>query len=329
MLKHLVKDVVGRIGKRPSLEIENFAESPYYDESDLARWITDKARYLQRDFLEYPALVHMETLTQCNAACSFCPYVELERKSTRMSDALIEKIIDDLTAIPRQLPFQLSPYKVSDPFLESRLFDILARVNERLPNAAVSLITNGAALTERNLAQLARVKNVAYLTVSLNFHDPVEYEEVMKIPQARTLARLESLKKMHARGEIAFPVRISRVSVSRLDDRLFVQWARSQFPGFRVVVLPRNDWIGEVDTGNFARGVPDVPCHRWFDLSITSTGVVAMCCMDGKAEYPKGDVNRQHVLEIYNQPYLRRFRETLMSRRLAGAPCDRCTYLSY
>ena len=328
MLKRLAKEIVRRVTRR-SLEIDNFVESPYYDVADLGRWITEKAQYLQSDYLEYPALVHMETIAMCNAACSFCPYVELERKGTKMPDALIEKIIDDLADIPRGLQFQLSPYKVSDPFLEPRLFDILERVNERLPNARISLITNGAALTDRKISQLRRVRNIAYLTISLNFLDPVEYEEVMKMPLDRTLSRLELLGKRHARGEIEFPVRISRVSVSGDEDRAFVQWVQSTYRGFRACILPRNDWLGNVGGGSFARGVPDVPCHRWFDFSITATGKVAMCCMDGRAQYPKGDVNEYHVLEIYNQPWLRRLRETLISRRASGAPCNACTYLSY
>ena len=186
MLKDLAKEIFRKTTHR-SPEIENFAESPYYNEGDLARWITDKAHYLQTEYLRYPALVHIETQAVCNAACSFCTYVDLERKGTRMPDALIEKIIEDLTEIPRSLRFQLSPYKMSDPFLEPRLFDILERVNERLPNAAVSLITNGAALTDRKIDQLLRVKNIAYLNISLNFHDPVEYESAMKMPLARTL----------------------------------------------------------------------------------------------------------------------------------------------
>lgn len=328
MLKNLVKQLMRR-AVPPTRAIDNFAEVAYYDETDLSRWITAKAAFLQRDYMEYPALVHIETLAQCNASCSFCPYTTMDRKGTRMSDALIEKIIDDLTAIPRSLRFQVSPYKISDPFLETRLFDVLARINERLPSAAVSLITNGAALTERNLDQLAKVKNVAYLTVSLNFHDPVEYQEVMGMPLARTLARLDDLKKKQARGAFDFPIRISRVSVSRPEDLGFMQWVKANYPGFEVCVLPRNDWLGAVGTGNFARGVPDVPCHRWFDFSISATGKVAMCCMDAKAEYPKGDVNDHHVLEIYNQRHLRKLRETLVSRRATGAPCDRCTYLSY
>jgi uncharacterized Fe-S cluster-containing radical SAM superfamily protein len=328
MLKNLAKELVRR-WTRQSLEVDNFADSPYYDQNDLERWATDKARYLRTHYLEYPALVHMETVAVCNAACTFCPYTELDRKGTRMSDALIEKIIDDLTDIPRDLKFHLSPYKVSDPFLESRLFDILARVNEKLPNAGISLITNGSALTERNIDQLTRVRNITYLSVSLNFCDPVEYEEVMKLPLERTLARLEILNRKHAEGKIDFPLRITRVSVSSEADRLFLQWCKERYPAFRISILPRNDWIGVIDVGNFASQVPDVPCHRWFDLSITATGVVAMCCMDSKAEYPKGDVNRQHVLEIYNQPWLRNLREQLMSRRAAGGPCERCTYLSY
>ena len=328
MLKNLVLQLVRR-AKPQSRAIDNFSEVAYYDESDLSRWITEKSVFLQRDYMEFPALVHIETLAQCNASCSFCPYPTMERKGTRMPDSLIEKIIDDLTAIPRSLRFQVSPFKISDPFLEARLFDILARVNERLPNAAVSLITNGAALTGRNLEKLAKVKNVAYLTVSLNFHDPVEYQEVMGMPLERTLSRLNELKIWHARGAFDFPIRISRVSASRAEDQGFTRWVKSTYPGFDVCVLPRNDWLGSVDTGNFARGVPDVPCHRWFDFSISATGKVAMCCMDGKVEYPKGDVNEHHVLEIYNQPYLRKLRETLVSRRETGAPCDRCTYLSY
>ncbi len=328
MLKNLVKQFARRALGRPNA-IHDFADVTYYDESDLSRWITQKAVFLQKDYMDYPALVHIESLAQCNASCSFCPYPTMDRKGTRMSDALIEKIIDDLTAIPPSLSFQVSPYKISDPFLEPRLFDILARVNERLPSAAVSLITNGAALTEANLLKLAKVRNVTYLTVSLNFHDPVEYQEVMGMPQARTLSRLEVLKTLHAQGKFDFPIRITRVSVSRAEDQGFVRWTKANYPNFEVYILPRNDWLGAVDTGNFARGVPDVPCHRWFDFSITATGKVAMCCMDGKAEYLKGDVNQHHVLEIYNQPFLRKLRETLVSRRTAGAPCDRCTYLSY
>ena len=311
-------------------EHDDWSSLPFYDSAALHGAITDKARLLlSQGYLDYPRLVHLETLAVCNAACEFCPYPKLERQGTRMSDALIEKIIGDLGAIPPHVPFVVAPYKVSDPFLEPRLFDIMALVVERLPGAEIGLITNGSALTDRKLDQLAQAKSVSFLTVSLNFDNADEYEGVMKLSFARTLSRLEALNRRKAQGELGFPVRLTRVGADKASDHRFIHFARERFPALQPVIVPRNDWLGEVVTEGTRDEVPDVPCHRWFDLSITATGVVAMCCMDGEAKYPKGDVNAQHALEIYNHPRLRELRRSLISRRGAASPCSRCTYLSY
>ena len=48
-------------------------------------------------------------------------------------------------------------------------------------------------------------------------------------------------------------------------------------------------WLGQVDVAS--QMVPDIGFATWFGLSITSTGSVAYCCMDGDGEYPIGDVN--------------------------------------
>ncbi len=302
----------------------------HYNIDQLARFARKKAERLKAaGLLDFPAIVHLETLASCNAACNFCPYPSLERKGTRMSDALIAKVIDDLSAIPKDVYFQLAPYKVSEPFLENRLFEILELANSKLPNASISIITNGSPLTEKKIHQLGAVKNLAYINVSMNFDNPEEYEAVMQLPFARTVERIELLHRLHAEGVIRCPVRLTRVATNRNDDQSFTHWVRSNFPRFKPDIAPRHDWIGTIDSPNGALAVPDAPCHRWFDMSITATGVVSMCCMDGAAQYPKGDVNTQHVLEIYNQPWLRELRETLVSRRQTRSPCNSCTYLSY
>jgi hypothetical protein len=303
---------------------------PFYDAEDLGRRLTEKSQQLRAEgYLDYPALVHLETRAVCNAACSFCPYERLERKGTAMPDALIEKVIDDLTAIPQSQSFQVAPYKVSDPLLEPRLFDILARVNERLPNASVSIITNGSAFTDAKVDGLARVERLSYISVSLNFVDPAEYEQVMKLPLVHTLHSVRLLERAVHAGRIRCPVRVTRVSQGASSDRKFRAWVKENFPAFMPAILPRNDWIGQVESAEPGSIVPDVPCHRWFDLSITASGVVAMCCMDGEARYPKGDIRHQHALDIYNQPFLRELRRTLPTRRTTGGPCDQCTYLSF
>ena len=327
MLFSVLKQLLSPAKSRPTyVDLESL---PFFDLEQLERKVAHKVDDRRAHYLDWPAFVHLETIALCNAACDFCPYPTLERKGERMSDALIEKIIGDLTDIPPHVRFQIAPYKVSEPFLEPRLFDILETINARLPNAYISIITNGTALTERNIDRLRSVRNLVYLSVSLNYDNPAEYESVMKLPFERTLRRLDVLHGKKLSGELPFPVRLTRVSENRLSDMHYIGWVQARYPAFEPLVGNRNDWIGQVDTDTAMTAVPDVPCHRWFDMSITATGKVAMCCMDGEAKYPKGDVNTNHVLEIYNQPRLRRLREQLVSRRQVGEPCNRCTYLSY
>lgn len=110
----------------------------------LANYQTLFEQFCQSAYLNYPFSIHLETLTLCPAACHFCPYPGLERLGTRMSDHLIDKVIQDLTEIPRQLPFHLFPHKVNEPFSDPRLISILQRINHALPNALISLTSNAA-----------------------------------------------------------------------------------------------------------------------------------------------------------------------------------------
>lgn len=274
--------------------------------------------------LDFPAHVHLETMAQCNAACNFCPSPELERRGVVMSDALIEKVVNDLCDIPRQHSFQLSPFKVNEPFLDNRLIDLLAMFLHRLPNATITLTSNASPITEKKLAQLAQFPHIGYLWISFNDHREVEYEQTMKIPYRKTMERLHMIHRAKAEKQLTIRVVLSRVSDGSPADQAFAAWVKVHFPLFDVVLFPRGGWIGQVNVASAP--VPAVGCTRWFDLSITATGVVAHCCMDGKAEYPIGNVNHEHVLEIYNKPEYRRLRASL-STRLEAEPCNRCGFL--
>jgi MoaA/NifB/PqqE/SkfB family radical SAM enzyme len=275
-------------------------------------------------YLDYPAHVHIETMSVCNASCQFCPYSQLARKGTRMSDALIGKIIGDLTDIPRTLPLQVSPFKVNEPFLDSRIFDIIADINLRLPQATLTLTTNGSVLDEQIVQRLALVKNLGYLWISFNEHRAERYQEVMGLPFARTFESLELLHRARAEGRLPCRIILSRVGDGTQLDGEFSAWVRSTFPLFETSIFPRGGWLGQA--GMTQEPVPPVGCSRWFELSITSTGQVAHCCMDGTAEYPIGDVTNQHALEIYNAPNYRRLREICLTRQEI-APCRNCGFM--
>lgn len=276
-------------------------------------------------YLNFPIQVAMETYTKCNASCSFCTYPTLERIDNKMPDNLIEKIIGDLEVIPKQVPFRIVPYKVSEPFLDVRLFDILETCNERLPNANLRIFSNGSAITEKHLKSLSKLKNLDHLWISLNHYQAKPYEALMNLPFKRTLDRIDTIHRKKAAGEVSFEVVISRVCDYTDADLGFKMWAEERYPLFELHLIKPESWLGDIKSPGVSLEVPQTRCLRWYELSITSTGVVSLCCMDGQAAYPIGDVSKQHVLEVYNDPAFRKMRER-EADRTAYFPCNTCSY---
>lgn len=276
--------------------------------------------------IDFPAHVHIETLTLCSGSCTFCPYRKLERKGTKMEDRLIEKIINELSEIPRLHRFQLSLFKVNEPFLDSRIFDIAEMCMDRLPNASITLTTNASVLNEEKLKKLSRISDkLGYLWISLNEHREQEYEKLMGLRFRSVIDRINLIHRYKSEGKLKCRVVVSRISDGTNVDRDFVEWVKSKYPLFDVSIFARGNWLGQVDS-KVEDSVPPIACTRWFDLSITSTGEVAHCCMDGEARFNIGNVKEKHILEIYNNPDYRKLREKISNRKEIE-PCKICTFL--
>ena len=273
-------------------------------------------------YLDYPLFVSLETLAVCQAKCNFCPYPNMDRIGTRMPDELINKVINDLKDIPRDVEFRFAPFKVSDPFADNRLFSIIEKVNQELPNAMIDIYSNGSALTLDKLEKLQNIKNFQYLNISLNYHKKEKYQDVMKLPFERTIQRLEMIHDKLSLEGLPFSVVISRVCDYETDED-FRDWVLDKFPLFQVHTHRRSDWLGQVEISS--QMPPDIGCAMWFSLSIMSTGIVSYCCMDGEGKYPLGNINESHVLDVYNSPKFRAVREHHKTR-LQSMPCSQCTF---
>ncbi|QDT99666.1 radical SAM/SPASM domain-containing protein [Gimesia aquarii] len=299
--------------------------SPYEYSEQRAEYDMGVARMRHSQYMDYPRHVHLETLARCNASCNFCPYPNLNRKHTKMSDELIDKVLNELTELPPEMNFQISPFKVSEPFLDTRLFQTLRKINSLIPQAKITLTSNATPITEDKLEALQEIKNIGYLWISFNDHREEEYERVMALPYQRTRERLDMIHDAFTEGDVYFPVVLSRVGDGSRVDYEFGDWVSINYPLFKSSIFPRMEWMGQVEGLN-VNPVPNMGCERWFELSITATGEVAHCCADGQADYPIGNANEQHVLEIYNSPEYRKLREATVSR-LSVEPCNKCTFM--
>ena len=299
---------------------------------NLIRFITNKQQQLTgyqigvlknrlTPYMDIPKTIKFEMNTVCNASCTFCPYTTLDRKGTKMPDGLIAKIIKDMQDIPKNVPFTVSPFGVNEPFLDGRFFSVVAEINEKLPQAKIEIISNGNAITDKKMDRLAKIKNISTFKISCNDHREKHYEKLMNLSFKKTIERLDELHKRKAAGQIYFDIFLSRVGDDTPADSAFLKWYRERYPLFRPMVAARGTWLNQVDCGSSA--IPNVGCMQWFNLSIISTGIATICCHDGQAKHIIGDVKKQHVLEIYNNPIYRKWRETASSR-LDAEPCRSC-----
>ena len=288
-----------------------------------ARLRQDFQRLARGPRLDYPVQVNVETYATCPASCTFCTYPTMDRKGTRMSDALLDKIIGDLAAIPRDIPFAFCPFLISEPFADKRLHAILERLEREVPNAAVCLITTGTLLDAKHIARLRERKNIAEVVISLNFCDPAEYEATMGIPWARTWAHVTALHTAAREHGLPFRVPISRVRGDVAADNQFRAFVSRELPAFEARMIDRHGWLGRVEAP--VRDLEELPCTQWFELKVTATGAVALCCQDAQAQHVIGDVNAMSLLDIYNQPAARAQRAALTARK-TFASCKGCGF---
>jgi hypothetical protein len=277
-----------------------------------------------RHWLDFPMIVSIETYAKCNASCTFCPYVQLERVDTRLTVDRVARLIDEVAAF-EVAPLRLNLSRVNEPLLDPNIFDCLRRASERLPNTQLILFTNGQAVTDTVIDRLNALPTFRQLTVSFNEYRPDLYREVMGLDQAKTLRRLDNLYARRQSGSVGFGFQLSRVGSSSVEDARFQDWCAQRFPGVPVSCNARFDWIGSGTAGTEAGLVPRAGCQQWFSLHVLADGSSAFCCIDGAGTAGATHIDNHSLLEIYNHPAKRRLRERAHVR-LDVAGCASCIH---
>jgi hypothetical protein len=279
---------------------------------------------LRRHYLDQPQEVSIETLAVCNAACTFCPYPTLERIGAKLPDAVLWDLVEQMASFKQ--PFFVSPFKVNEPLLDKRLQGFCERIVEFVPHATLRLFTNGSPLTAHQIDWIADIPTdrLDCLWVSLNSCDHQEYYKLMKLSYEATSSKLDELHADKQAGQFPHRVVLSRVvGDDPITDAAFMDGVWNRWPLFHPFLIKRDGWLGYVEPSS--KLPPRSGCERWFELNITALGKAVLCCMDGKGEFPQGNVATTSLLDIYNQPRLRERRLKALTRQ-GIEPCQRCTY---
>jgi hypothetical protein len=280
--------------------------------------------------MDYPKNIQLETVGRCNASCSFCPHHELDRKYDEMSDALYESIIAEAATIPAEIPLNFFLNVINEPFMDRKIFERIALINERIPRATIGLYTNFNVLPRRFFEAILDVRNLTYLNVSFFAANAEEYEAAMGIDFARTVANLRRFLALNRdRRIVPGPVYLSRIATMDERDRRFVPECEALFGEFAngsdyaPMVKGRANWLGQVESAQTPVPVLS-PCNQWLNISVFCDGTVPHCCMDAKGEHRFGNVKDSSLLAIYNSPKFRALRANVLARG-AVHPCSTCS----
>lgn len=99
--------------------------------------------------------VLIETRTDCNKKCSFCPQTHFQKPLGIMNINIFKSIVDKLTEI--KFSGRLALYLSNEPLLEPRLLSMIKYARKKSSRFFIDITTNGVLLNETIIEQLFEV----------------------------------------------------------------------------------------------------------------------------------------------------------------------------
>ncbi len=242
--------------------------------------------------------VEIETVNRCNGECSFCPVNRRDdpRPYRLMPESLFERLLGQLSDIGYS--GYLGLFSNNEPLLDKRLPVFAAEARRALPDAYLSLSTNGRlldpALFRALIASFDRI-------VINNYRDKPEL-----------YGNIRDISDYCLSGEGQPLLAGKTVEISLRDSRDVLTSRAGTAPNRPPPAKPLT-----------------IPCSLPFSqLVIRPDGGVSLCCNDALGRMTLGETDTQSLREIWYGPAYTALRKIMAERgREALSPCDACDFV--
>lgn len=180
-----------------------------------------------------------------------------------MSEELFHKIIEELVEV--QYKGKLSLFSNNEPFLDERIIEFHRYARNKLPNAYLSMFTNGSLLSLEKFEEI--MKYLDYLVID-NYNDSLSVNDNLKSVYAY-LQQHEELK-----GKVFFSVR-------KQNEILYSRG-------------------GQAPNKQQAKPLRSKCLLPFRQLIIRPDGKISLCCNDALGKYTLGDVNQDSIYKIWS-----------------------------
>jgi hypothetical protein len=235
--------------------------------------------------------VAVETTTECTRKCVYCPpHHSLHIPPLRMDWGLYSKVLDSLAAhgFAGRMFFNLYGESLAD----DRLEDWVRGARAAIPTAELTVFTNGDLLTLNRYLTLKK-SGVDTVVLSLHSNNPGD-------------ALLETLAKLRRDHPALYSVRV--MNYHRLHHL-------------------EGNTLGLLNNKGGLADVKRKPFFHCFEAAITAIdclGNVLLCCNDCTSSYVFGNIGKEDLYAIWNDPGFISIRRKVMRGQWPFEICRRC-----
>jgi len=252
---------------------------------------------------EFPRHVFIETTSQCNLSCEYCPR---EKRSDHMEFNLFKAIVDECSQYGAR---SFSLHLFGEPLLYPKIMEAINYIKAKNRRHTILLTTNGTVLNKfaKRLLE-SGVDRIIWSWRSLTTEFSSETIEVLK------------------------RIGMVRLLIEETPKEEFEKW--SKFP--RVEIKHLHNYGGNIDVSNFGsleslQGEKRYPCyHLWLAPAIRWNGEIVECCNIPKAgTYVLGKYPTNTLSSVWRGKELSSLRESHLKGIYPGA-CAGCnSYKAY
>ena len=281
----------------------------------------------RQDTLRTVRGVIIGTMGRCNASCVHCPTGKTETAANpkhpmpmSIFKRIIDGIADDEMELTGQITFGLFGDALLDPFVVERARYVM----RRLPDAKISINTNGAGFHKERHVALRPLIDV--LALHCEAIDPEVYDRLMTPLRARNVfPKIRDILSQFP-GKVLVSVPVSKANVASLEGILEWFMARGarnvSFDGLSSRCARDRSIFESLALSPVAGQCgPDLLDY----LVVDCDGTVLACCNDFAREEPIGDLARTRLSDTLASDERARFRDAMATRLHADvSTCSRC-----
>lgn len=271
----------------------------------------------------FPKYVELQTTSKCNSYCSICPYglVEGKFEHQKMSDELINKVLDECEKHKDEIE-NIVPYVNNEPFLDTRMVDILRNIKRR--GLKVEISTNGSCLTEEIAKAIVDERLIDDFRISFFAAEKEDYNKLMpRLNYDHVVKNVKFFAEYNKSKGNPVHANMIMILVENLDMQENIDKVEAMF-GIKVRPFGYLDRAGTNKNKNKLLAKEEmlesrlVGCstrrpNEW--LSILANGDIYLCTQDWNRENRIESVAEKSIEEVWHSESYNHYRDMIFGRK--------------